>query len=142
MNFLTKEVKIALVAIVGVVLLFFGLNFLKGRSFFTNNSLYYIRFADISGLSASNPIYADGYQVGVVKEIEYDYKHNNGSIVVFEVDDNLRIPQGSTAEIVSDFMGNVKMNLLLANNPRERVAAAAFGHACIARGVGVGGTIG
>lgn len=121
MNFLTKEVKIALVAIVGVVLLFFGLNFLKGRSFFSNNSLYYIRFADISGLSASNPIYADGYQVGVVKEIEYDYKHNNGSIVVFEVDDNLRIPQGSTAEIVSDFMGNVKMNLLLANNPRERV---------------------
>ncbi|MBM6992127.1 MAG: MCE family protein [Prevotella sp.] len=121
MNFFTKEVKIALVTIVGIVLLFFGLNFLKGKSFFSNNSSYYIHFSDISGLSASNPIYADGYQVGVVKEINYDYKGNQGAIVVFEVDDDLRIPKGSTAEIVSDFMGNVKMNLLLANNPRERV---------------------
>lgn len=33
----------------------------------------------------------------------------------------MRIPKGSSAEIVSDLMGNVKINLLLANNPRERV---------------------
>ncbi len=121
MSFLTKEVKIAIVAIVGIVLLFFGLNFLKGRSFFSDNSSYYIHFADISGLSASNPIYADGYQVGVVKEIHYDYKGNHGAIVEFDVNGDLRIPKGSSAEIVSDIMGNVKMNLLMANNPRERV---------------------
>ena len=42
-------------------------------------------------------------------------------LVQFEVDNALRIPKGSSAEIVSDLMGNVKMNLLLANNPRERV---------------------
>ena len=33
----------------------------------------------------------------------------------------MRIPKGSSAEIVSDLMGNVKVNLLLASNPRERV---------------------
>lgn len=121
MKFYTKEVRIAMVFTVGIVLLFFGLNFLKGKSLFANQSSYYIRFADISGLSASNPIYADGYQVGIVKEIHYDYSKNQGAIVVFEVDEELRIPKGSTAEIVSDLMGNVKMNLLLANNPRERV---------------------
>lgn len=121
MKFYTKEVRIAMVFTVGIVLLFFGLNFLKGKSLFSNHSSYYIRFADISGLSASNPIYADGYQVGIVKEIHYDYSKNQGAIVVFEVDEALRIPKGSTAEIVSDLMGNVKMNLLLANNPRERV---------------------
>ena len=38
------------------------------------------------------------------------------------VDDDLQIPRGSTAEIVSDLMGNVKMNLLLADNPRDFVA--------------------
>ena len=32
----------------------------------------------------------------------------------------LRIPKGSTAELASELMGGVKMNLLLANNPRER----------------------
>lgn len=121
MKFFTKEVKIALVAIVGIVLLFFGLNFLKGMSLFSNDSSYFIKFRDISGLSASNPIYADGYQVGVVKGIDYDYEGNGEVVVRFDVDNNLRIPRGSSAEIVSDLMGNVKMNLLLANNPRDRV---------------------
>lgn len=122
MRFFTKEVRIALVAIIGIVVLFFGLNFLKGMSLFSNDNTYYIKFKDISGLSASNPIYADGYQVGVVKGIDYDYAGNKGIVVKFDVDNNLRIPQGSTAEIVTDLMGNIKMNLLLANNPRERVA--------------------
>lgn len=120
MSFFTKEVKIALVAIIGIIVLFFGLNFLKGISLFSNSNTYYIKFKDISGLSASNPIYADGYQVGVVKGIDYDYQGNNGAVVRFDVDNDLRIPRGSTAEIVGDLMGNIKMNLLLANNPRER----------------------
>lgn len=118
---ITKETKIALVAIAGIVILFFGLNFLKGMTVFSNDNTYYISFSNVSGLSASNPIYADGYQVGIVKGIDYDYDHNGNVIVKFDVDNNLRIPKGSTAEIVSDIMGNVKMNLLLANNPRERV---------------------
>ncbi|MGI6233258.1 MAG: MlaD family protein [Prevotella sp.] len=121
MKFFTKEVKIALVAIAGIVILFFGLNFLKGMSLFSNDNIYYIRFKNISGLSASNPIYADGYQVGVVKGIDYDYQNNGDVVVKFAVDNNLRIPRGSSAEIESDLMGNVKMNLLMSNNPRERV---------------------
>lgn len=121
MKFFTNEVKIAIVAILGIVILYFGLNFLKGISVFSHDDVYYIRFKDISGLSASNPIYADGYQVGVVKGIDYDYDHNGDIVVRFGVDHDLRIPKGTSAEIVSDLMGNVKMNLLMANNPRERV---------------------
>ena len=64
---LTREVKIAIVAIVGIIVLFFGLNFLKGMSIFSNDNIYYVKFKDISGLSSSNPIYADGYQIGVGK---------------------------------------------------------------------------
>ncbi len=122
MKFFTKEVKIAIVAVVGIVVLFFGMNFLKGISLFSSTSSYYVKFKNIDGLSASNAIFADGYQVGVVKNIDYDYSGNGGIVVKFDVDHDLRIPKGSSAEIVSDLMGNVKMNLLLANNPHERVA--------------------
>ena len=122
MKYFTKEVKIALVAIVGVVVLFFGMNFLKGLNIFSSEDNYSVQFSDITGLSSSSPVYADGFKVGVVKDIIYDYSHTEGSKVLIGVDKQLRIPQGSSAEIVSDMLGNVKVNLLLANNPREKVA--------------------
>ena len=122
MKYFTKEVKIALVAIAGVVVLFFGMNFLKGLNIFSSEDNYYVQFSDITGLSSSSPVYADGFKVGVVKDIIYDYTHSEGSKVLIGGDKQLRIPQGSSAEIVSDMLGNVKVNLLLANNPREKVA--------------------
>ncbi len=117
----TKEIKIALVVIAGLIILFFGMNYLKGLDIFSSSNKYFISFKDISGLASSSPIYADGYKVGVVRSINYDY-NNAGSIMVeASIDDQLRIPKGSSAEIISDMLGNVKVNLLLANNPRERV---------------------
>jgi phospholipid/cholesterol/gamma-HCH transport system substrate-binding protein len=121
MKIFTKEVKIALVAIVGVVILFFGMNFLKGLSLFSSDDTYKILFNDISGLSSSSPIYADGYKVGVVKDIKYNYANRDSIIVIANIHKELRIPKGSSAEISSDLLGNVRINLLMANNPRERV---------------------
>ena len=119
---ITKEIKIALVAICGLVIMFIGMNFLKGLNLFSSTSTYFISFDDISGLSSSAHIYADGYKVGAVSDIQYDYDKSGNIIIKAEIDKQLRIPQGSSAEIVSDMLGNVKVNLLLANNPRERVA--------------------
>lgn len=118
---LTKEIKIALVAIVGILIMYFGINFLKGMNLFSTNNTYFITFDDIQGLGASTPIYADGYKVGIVDGLEYDYKENGPIKVKVDIIKDLRIPQGSKAEIVKDLMGNLQVNLLLANNPRERV---------------------
>lgn len=118
---LTKEIKIALVAIVGILVMYFGINFLKGMNLFSTNNAYYMTFDDIQGLGASTPIYADGYKVGTVDGLEYDYKENGPIKVKVDINRDLRIPQGSKAEIVKDLMGNLQVNLLLANNPRERV---------------------
>lgn len=118
---LTKEIKIALVAIVGILIMYFGINFLKGMNLFSTNNTYFITFDDIQGLGASTPIYADGYKVGTVDGLEYDYKENGPIKVKVDIIKDLRIPKGSKAEIVKDLMGNLQVNLLLANNPRERV---------------------
>ena len=118
---LTKEIKIALIAIVGILVMYFGINFLKGMNLFSTNNAYYMTFDDIQGLGASTPIYADGYKVGTVDGMEYDYEENGPIKVKVDINKDLRIPQGSKAEIVKDLMGNLQVNLLLANNPRERV---------------------
>ena len=108
-----KEIKIALVAIAGIVILFFGMNFLKGMSMFTEKNTYFATFDDISGMSASAPIFANGYQVGIVKDIQFDYTGEKGIVVLFSLNDKMRLPAGTTATIASDFMGTVKMNLVM-----------------------------
>ena len=121
MKFFNKEVQIALVAIAGIVVLFFGLQFLKGLSLYSNEDTYYVAFDDISGLSASSPVYAAGYKVGVVKDIIYNYNKTGEIIAVVGLDKNLRLPKGSTAEIESDMLGNIKVNLMLTGNPLEHL---------------------
>ena len=117
----TKEVKIALVAIAAVTALYFGMNFLKGLTVFSNTTTYRMQFSNLKGLSRSTPVYADGYKVGSVTDIDYDYEKQANIIVEAEIEPQLRIPAGSTASIESDLMGNIKITLLLANNPRERI---------------------
>ena len=118
---LSKEIRIALVAILGIVIMYFGMNFLKGISLLSDDEVYYITFKAVNGLSASSPIFANGYQVGVVRGIDYDFANNSEIVVTFTVDDDLRIPKGSTAEIISDMMGKVKMNLLIAEDISQGV---------------------
>ena len=117
----TKEIKIALVAIVGILIMYFGINFLKGINLFSSNNYYYMTFEDIQGLGASTPVYADGYKVGTVDAVDFDYGQTGPIKVKADINKELRIPKGSQAEIVKDLMGNIQVNLLLANNPRERI---------------------
>lgn len=118
---ITKEIKIALVAIAGILIMYFGINFLKGINLFSTNNYYYMTFKDIQGLGASTPIYADGYKVGTVDAVDFDYAQTGPIKVKADITKELRIPKGSQAEIVKDLMGNLQVNLLLSNNPRERI---------------------
>ncbi|MBO4850779.1 MAG: MCE family protein [Prevotella sp.] len=108
----TKEIKIALVAIVGIVVLFFGMNFLKGVNLFSSGNTYYITFNNISGLSGSSPIKADGYKVGTVTDINYDFEHPGVIEVEVDIDKEFKIPNGTIAEISSDLLGNVQIDLV------------------------------
>lgn len=109
----SKEIKIALAAIVGIVVLFFGLQYLKGMTIFSTNNQYFVKFKDVSGLTTSIPIYANGYRVGVVEGIEFNYKDRGNIIARIGIDNQLEVSGDSRAEIVTDIMGNVKVDLLL-----------------------------
>lgn len=122
MNKFSKEIQIGLVAVIGVVVLYFGLQFLKGLTVFTTDNNYYVKFDNITGLSASSPVYANGFRVGVVEDIVYNYDHQNQIVAVVGLNKELRLPKGSTAEIVSDLLGNIKLELVLGPNPVDLVA--------------------
>lgn len=113
----TKEIKIALVSVLGIVILFLGMQFLKGLSLFSNNNSYYVAFSDVSGLSESAPVYANGYRVGVVKSLDYDYNPQGKILAEVDLDKQMRLPRGSQAELASDLLGNIKINLVLSDDP-------------------------
>ena len=109
----TKEIRIALVAIVGIVLLFFGMNFLKGVRLFASDNTYYISFDNVKGLSGSSPVLDNGYKVGTVKSINYDYDNRGKILVEVGIDKDIKIPVGTTAHISSDLLGNVQIDLIM-----------------------------
>lgn len=120
MKYLTKEVKIGLSAIAALCILVYGINYLKGIHLFKPTNYFFVKFDNAIGLTQSSIVYADGFNVGIVRDIHYDYTSPGNVLVEIDINSELRIPKGSTAELVPDLLGGIKMNLLLANNLREK----------------------
>lgn len=114
-----KEVKIGLMGVAAIAVLFLGINFLKGVNLFNTSNTYYIKFNNAKGLSKSSTVYADGYNVGIVSNIIYDFDHPGQVIVEINTDRGLRIPKGSTAALDEAMLGGCTLNMLLATNLTE-----------------------
>ena len=119
----SQEVKIGLTGLLAVVILFLIINFLKGANLFTTQDTYYINFRNAKALAKSSPVYADGYDVGIVSDIRYDYEHpGRGVIVQISVEHGMRIPVGTVAVLDEAMLGGCTLNLLMGNSPVERFA--------------------
>lgn len=111
---LSKEFQIGILVIVTIAITFFGVNYLKGINIFNPTNYYYLKFDRINGLVETNPVNVKGYKVGLVQEIVYDYENPNQDIVVvLQLDDDLRVPYGTKAALVSGLMGGATIELML-----------------------------
>ena len=121
MKIFNREVKIALTAIVAIVLVYLLINFMKGINVFKSSNTYYVRFDNIAGLAVSNAVYANGYPVGIVRGIQYDYGNHERVVVAIELDKEMHMPRGTKAELVTSLMGGVTMSLMLGPNPTDNL---------------------
>lgn len=110
---MNKEFKIGLAGIAALLILFFGINYLKGINMFKPESYYYVEYTNINGLALSSPVYANGFKVGLVRDIKYNYAKPGYVVVGIEMDEIMKIPVGSKAELVTEMLGTVKMNINL-----------------------------
>lgn len=116
MKYFTKEVKIGLAGIVALFMLIYGLNYLKGVDIFKPSKYIYVKFSDINGLTKSSPVYANGFKVGIVSDIVYDNLHPGNIAVEVELEQDIVLPKGTSAELQAEMLGGVRMNLLFAEN--------------------------
>lgn len=104
---------VGLLVALALVLLFFGINFLKGVNIFKAANYYYASYSNVEGLATSAPVTLNGYKVGLVRSIHYQYNNPGHVVVEFSVDRNLRLPRGTNAVITCDLLGTASIGLSL-----------------------------
>ncbi len=129
MKSLKKELIIGLCVLIALLVLFFGINFLKGVNIFKAANYYYATYTNAAGLQQSAPVTLDGFKVGQVMEINYDYTNPGHVKVELSVDRELRIPKGSEAVIEQDLLGTATVVLHLSDAKEyEEVGATLLSH--------------
>ncbi len=119
----SREFKVGLIAIIAMVLLYWGFNFLKGQDVFENKKVVYAIYDRVEGLTAAKPVYVNGFKIGMVDDI---YFHPDGSgklIVTFNITSDFNIPKDSKAIIQSaDLLGDKAVGLILGES-KENLAS-------------------
>ena len=104
-----KEVKIALSVLASILILYVGINYLKGINVMKPSNYYYVQFPNVAGLAQSAPVFIDGYKVGLVQEIVYDYDANGAIRVLLNLDKKLKIPVDSKVYLETDMLGTASI---------------------------------
>lgn len=112
----TKEFKIGLWVIIGLVILVFGIDFLKGINLLTPSNYYVARYDNVQGIEISAPVTIDGYKVGQVRGVKFDYEHPGKIEVVMALNKNLKVPEDSYAEITPTLMSGTKIEMHLGSS--------------------------
>lgn len=112
-NILTKEAKIGLVSIVSLVLLYFGINYLKGINLFKPVNHYFVTFHNVKEVTVSSPVYIDGFKVGLVRGIVYDYENTDKITVEISLDDEMKLTSGSYITIIKTLLSGGELHIHL-----------------------------
>jgi len=113
-KFFRREVIIGLTAVVAILVLIFGIDYLKGINVFHAANYYYVTYTDVQGLAQSAPVTVNGYKVGLVREIRYEYDNPGHVSVELSLDKELKVPRGSKAVITADLLGTATIALQMA----------------------------
>lgn len=114
---ISKEIKVALLGIVAVVILYFGFMFLKGSDIFSDTNTYYVVYDNVEGLAPSNPVLLNGIQVGTVREMELKTELGNQIQVELEVQKAIQLGDSTIAALAnSGFLGSKAIVLYPGNS--------------------------
>ncbi|MDP4278693.1 MAG: MlaD family protein [Bacteroidota bacterium] len=115
---LSSEVKIGLIVVSAIAIFFWGMNFLKGKNLLKPSNYYYVNYTNVNGLVKSSPVILDGYQVGLVSDIEYQFDHPGNILVTLDLNRKLQLHRGTIATIKSAMVGNPTVVLTLGAQER------------------------
>ncbi|MUP38309.1 MlaD family protein [Labilibaculum euxinus] len=109
----SKDAKIGLVVIGAIVILIWGVNFLKGFNVFSSEQVFYARYERVDGLKKSSSVTLKGYKVGQIKSIKFSSASADHLLVEFAISNQFKLPANSVARIESaDIMGTKEIKII------------------------------
>lgn len=115
MNKISKEVKVGIAFVMAIILLYYGISFLKGFNLFKSSNTYMVVFDNVSGLTQATPVTVNGFQVGLVSSMEMDPNNPARIITYLNMDKGFKIPKGSKMSLDVSMLGSAM--IMLETNP-------------------------
>lgn len=113
-----RQYTIALVALAGIAMLVFGLNFLKGRDLLHSRNVYYAVYPDVLGINDATPVLYNGYKVGQVLGAAMLPDGSGRIVVAMQVNEPLlKLTKDSKAELFSADIFSRAVRITLGNGP-------------------------
>lgn len=110
----SKYTRLGILVVVSLIILFWGLSFLKGNDIFQRTDEFHVVYNRVDGLSSSNDVLLSGYKIGQVRNIRFMPDNSGRLVVTFSVDSSVKLPVGSVAQIISsDIMGTRSIRIHL-----------------------------
>lgn len=96
---ISKEVKTAILVLVGIALLIFGINYLRGENILGSSRVYYVEYDNVEGLIPSTPVTINGLDVGKVIDIGFKDDGSGKLLVKLLVENDYQFSKNSKAEL-------------------------------------------
>ena len=116
MKRLSKEFLTGFIFLLSIILLIYGIKFLKGVDVFNSNKTYFSIYSNVNGLQVGSTITLNGFNVGIVNDITL-FNDNKDLLVSLSLTKLDSIPENSNFKIINqDLMGTKGVSLILGNS--------------------------
>lgn len=112
---------IGITTVATLLMFYFGFNFLKGIHIFDKSAMYYMTFVDLQDVERSSKVSLNGYKVGNVRSIDFDYKGLGQAVLTVALDGSLKLPKGTVGVIQNNPLGGPYVELQLPTEIGEEI---------------------
>ncbi len=95
----SREIKTAVLVLLGILLIIFTFNYLKGQNLLDSSRKFYVVYDNIEGLTLSSPVTINGFIVGKIQDISFNAKNDARLKVTLTVDNDFKFSKNSKAEL-------------------------------------------
>ena len=117
---LSREARLGIIVVAGIALLFWGINYLKGKDFFSRQKVVFAVYSKVDGLAPSNTVLVNGLKIGSVKNLILLPDHSGKIVVSMQIRRDVVIPRNSIAQIFSaDLLGGKSIQMLFGDSKED-----------------------